>query len=362
MSDTFYTFLIAPLIEEKGIHSWYDEPELVEMLRSSGLRPGAMLDGVLSTLAGGKPANGIELPRGRQPACNHFIGESELAQELAAEESSLARTNDGSVIREIYFNNATIAPVFSLDENIRLNRFRFDGFRQTAAMFARFDRECPGVLRAVTVAGELHHYVTNLADPNSAGRFSDVQFTDYSDASIRDFSAWLRQRHTSIEEVNERFGTPFNSWADVVPPRVDVFRQPEMPFWMHMDSYTTSVPIFGWADLEEGDRIEVFLDGERLGDARYHLSRVDVYDVLPHLAGSDVGFRYELEHKGLRGGAHWIHLVVQRRNGCHLLLSRRLLKVGVGGPPGNSYPHLSSRTHPEQAWRVTSTTPRTDRL
>jgi hypothetical protein len=375
------TFLIAPLIEERGIRSWYDDPDLAEMLCKSGLQPAAMLEGVLSTLDGGKPAEGIELgytlsinvydlfskkdgwlfdpgklqffidfirdvgrPTVVNLRANHFIGESELAQELAAEESSLARTNDGSVIREIYFNNASIAPVFSLDERIPLNRFRFGGFREAAAMFARFDQECPDILRAVTVAGELHHYVTNLADPNSAGRFTDVQITDYSDASIRDFSAWLRERYT-IEEVNNRFGTPFNSWADVVPPRIDVSRHPDMPLWMHMDSYAAgSVPIFGWADLGKGDRIDVFLDGERVGETRYHLSRVDVYDVLPQLANSDVGFRYELEHKGLCRGAHAIHVIVQRKNGCRLLLSRRILQVGVAEPDsrGGSYPHLDT--------------------
>jgi hypothetical protein len=62
-----------------------------------------------------------------------------LAREFAADESSLARTNDGSVIREVYFNNATIAPVFSLEERIRLNRLRFGGFRQAVMMFAGFD-------------------------------------------------------------------------------------------------------------------------------------------------------------------------------------------------------------------------------
>lgn len=55
------TFLVAPWIEEAGIRSWYDEPELADMLRKSGLRPAAILEGVLSALDGARAADGIEL-------------------------------------------------------------------------------------------------------------------------------------------------------------------------------------------------------------------------------------------------------------------------------------------------------------
>lgn len=367
-------FLVAPLIEEDGIRSWYEDAELAEMLRKSGLRPAAMLQGFLSTLNGNGPATGVELgymlsinvydlfskdsewlfdpdkfqffidfirdvgrPVVINLRANHFVGEGELARELAADESSLARTNDGSAIREMYFSNFTFAPVFSLDERIPLNQFRFDGFRKATAMLARFDREYPGILRAVTLAGELHHFVGNLEDSNAAGRFAGVQITDYSDASIRDFAAWLRGRYASVDELNEVFGTPFASWVDVTPPRIDLTGQGGEPLWMHMDSYCAGlVPIFGWADLGDADRIEVFLDGERLGATRYHLSRMDVYDALPHLTRSDVGFRYDLDYSNLSHGLHTIHLVLQRPDGSPLLLGRRTLRVGsadAGGAP-----------------------------
>jgi Beta-galactosidase len=374
------SFLVAPWIEEMGIRSWYEDPELVEMLRKSGLTPATMLQGVLSALDGGKPAEGIELgfmlsinvydlftrketwtfdrskfqffldfmrdvgrPVVINLRANHFVGESELARELAADESSLARASDGSFIREIYFNNATFAPVFSQDEHILLNRFRFGGFREATSMLGTFDREVPGLLRAVTLAGELHHYVTNLADPTSAGRFEGMQTTDYSDASIREFGAWLRARYETVESLNERFGTSFPTWGEVVPPRVDVTKQPDAALWMHMDSYAAgSVPIFGWAELGERDRIEIFVDGECQGEARYHLSRLDVYDVLPHLASSDVGFRYELNYRSLQTGAHIIHLVVRRADGSRLLLARRSVCVGAAnsGSSAGAYAHL----------------------
>src|SRR5215471_8990596 len=120
------TFLIAPWIEEAGIRSWYDDPELAEMLRQSGLRPAAILQGVLSALDNGEARDGIEVgytlsinvydlfskieewrfdpaklqffidfigEAGRPVVinlrANHFVGESELARDLAADDSSL---------------------------------------------------------------------------------------------------------------------------------------------------------------------------------------------------------------------------------------------------------------------------------
>lgn len=374
-------FLVAPILDEEGVHSWYDDPELTEMLHSSGSTPGAMLEGVLSALDCGKPDNGIELgymltvsvydlfsrngdwvfnaakfqraidfmSDSRRPAvvnlrANHFVGESKLAQELSADDTSLARTNDGSVIRETYFDNTTFAPVFSLDSSIRLNRFRFGGFREAMRMLARFDRENPGILRAVTIAGELHHYISNLQDPNSAGRFGGIQITDYSDASIRDFAAWLGRRCESIQEVNRRFETPFASWKEVDPPRFDLSRQPDQPLWMHMDSYAAgSAPIYGWADVEVGGRIAIFVDGQHLGDARHRLSRMDVYAALPQLANGDVGFRYELDYVHLRPGRHQIHLVIQRANGDQLLLDRRAVQIGTAESADHGmYPGLDT--------------------
>lgn len=107
-----------------------------------------------------------------------------------------------------------------------------------------------------------------------------------------------------------------------------------------MDSYAAgSVPIFGWADMAAGDRIEVNLDGERLGEVRYLLSRMDVYDALPYLAGSDVGFHYELEYKHLDPSAHVIHVVVRRADGQCFLLGRRTMRI-----PGRTA--VAGRGHP----------------
>ena len=379
-------FLIAPWIEELSIRNWFDDPELVELLRKNGLTPASVLQNFLGTLESGSCRNGIEVgytlsialydlfgwsasrsdwsfdpgklnffldfirdvgrPVVINLRANHFVGQSDLARELAQDESALARTNDGSVIRETYYNNTTFAPVFSLDESIRLNRFRLGGFRRASELLAAFDKAHPRLVRAVTLAGELHHCVTNLADPTSSGRFAGVQMTDYSEASVRDFREWLRGKYTDIEQLNGLFGTPFTDWREVVPPAADLRTRSDAPGWMHMDSYCNGLlPIFGWAELQAGDKIDIFLDGRHAGRADDCLSRMDVYDHLPHLARSDVGWRHEMDYRPLPPGPHVLHLVVQRVDGSRFLVARRNISICSGSFADSGNPSVGA--HPE---------------
>ena len=72
--------------------------------------------------------------------------------------------------------------------------------------------------------------------------------TDYSPASVRDFREWLKPRYSGLGQLNDRLGTPFQTWEEVEPPRSDLRAEDAAPRWMHMDSYANGVlPIFGWA-------------------------------------------------------------------------------------------------------------------
>ena len=100
---------------------------------------------------------------------NHFVGEDPLIADLMEHESSYAHLSDGSPVKDTYFSNPVFGPTFALDDNIRLNQFRFGGFRRAAGMLAEFDREHPGILHAVTLAGELHHFLPELANLRRRG-------------------------------------------------------------------------------------------------------------------------------------------------------------------------------------------------
>ena len=134
----------------------------------------------------------------------------------------------------------------------------------------------------------------------------------YSTASVREFREWLKLRHLGLSQLNERFGTPFQTWEEVDPPRWDLRTVTNRPRWMHMDSYANGVlPVFGWAASPLDGSIDVYLNGMHVGEAEYGLSRLDVYDAIPWLPDSDIGFRFDIDYRELAAGPHVIHVVLQ---------------------------------------------------
>jgi hypothetical protein len=367
MPDRDSSFLVAPWIEVPSLHEWQKDPDTVALLQKNGLTPGLLLRNHLDSLQPSATRGPIQLgymmainvydlfakdssghwafdpsklkfftdvflevgrPVVINLRANHFVGEGPLVDELMTHDSSFALLNDNSRVQEIYYRNAIFAPTFSLDDSIPLNHYRFGGFRQATEILAAFDRLNPGVIHAVTLAGELHHFLSELADPMAAGRFEGARMTDYSPASVRYFREWLKLRHVGVGQLNDRFGTPFQTWEDVEPPRHDLRAEPDGPRWMHMDSYVNGVlPIFGWvASLSDGI-INVYLDGVHVGEADYGLSRLDVYEAIPWLRDGDIGFRFDLDYRSL-SGPHIIHVVLQSSDGRRFLLGRRSIVIG----------------------------------
>jgi hypothetical protein len=280
---------------------------------------------------------------------NHFVGEGPLVDELITHESSFARLNDDSTVKEIYYRNAVFAPTFSLDDSIPLNHYRFGGFRQVIDLLVAFDRKNPGMIHAITLAGEIHHFLAELADPGAAGKFDGARMTDYSPASVRDFRDWLKLRHVSLGRLNERFGTPFESWEEVSPPRHNLSTEDTAPRWQHMDSYANGIlPVFGWATPPLDGVLDVYLNGAHLGEAEYGLSRLDVYEAIPWLRDSDIGFRFDLDFRALAAGPHLIHVVLQRDDGRRFLVGRRSIVIGdrkTSSTPG-AFPGLDDLPEP----------------
>jgi hypothetical protein len=365
--------LVAPWIEVPSLHEWHKDPATVALLERNSLTIGVLLQNHLDALQPRHTAGPIQLgymmainvydlfvrnPEGQwtfdesqvkfftdlflevgRPVvinlrANHFVGEGPLPVELMTRESSFARLNDGSPVQESYYFNAIFAPTFSLDESIPLNHYRFGGFRRAVEMLVDFDRRHPGILHAITLAGEIHHFLSELADPTVAGRFDDSRMTDYSPASVNDFRQWLKLRYTGIGQLNSRLGTPFQNWEEVEPPRVDLRNQPGGLRWMHMDSYGNGLlPLFGWAAGPLHGALFVYLNGMNIGQAEYGLNRLDVYEAIPAFENSDIGFRFDLDYRKMAAGPHVIHVVLQRDDGRRFLVGRRSIIIGDRNTP-----------------------------
>ena len=379
MPDRDSSFLVAPWIEVGSLNQRYRGSYALTLLQKNGLTPGLLLQNHLDSL---QPRNArgpirlgytlainvydlfaknssgrwtfdpsrmnfftdLFLEVGRPVVinlrANHFVGEGPLVDELMTHESSFACLNDGSRVQEVYYENAVFAPTFSLDDSIPLNHYRFGGFRQAMQMLVAFDRRHPGIIQAITLAGELHHFLSELADPMAAGRFEGARMTDYSPASVRDFREWLKPRYAGLAQLNDRLGTPFQTWEEVEPPRCDRRTDPDAPRWQHMDSYSNGMlPIFGWAAALADGVLDVYLNGVPVGEAEYGLNRLDVYEAIPWLRDSDIGFRFDLDYRGLAAGPHVIHVVAQC-DGRRFLVGRRFVIMGERAappPPENSF-------------------------
>jgi len=384
MSERSSSFLVAPWFEIPSLRRWGQASDAVGILHRYSLTLDLLLQNFLDSLQppGGQSAGDLPVELGytvsiniydlfsknssgqwqfdtarmeffidlfrrvERPVvvnlrANHFVGEDPLVGELMAHESSFARLNDGSPVKEIYYSNAVFAPNFSLDESLPLNRYRFEGFRRAAAILAEFDRWHPGVIRAVTLAGELHHFLPELANPMAAGQFENVRMTDYSAESVRDFAAWLQPRHHTVAQLNERFGTAFASWEEIEPPRWNLRVRNDAPAWSHIDSYANGcLPVFGWVRPPVTGSLTVYLDGVPVGQAEYGLSRLDVYDAVPGLADSDVGFRFDLDYRRIAPGRHVLHVVLENEPGRRFLVGDRRIVIArhFGQEPESLHP------------------------
>ena len=164
--------------------------------------------------------------------------------------------------------------------------------------------------------------------------------TDYSPDSVREFIAWLKTRYSTLEKLNQRFQTCFPTWEEVEPPRFDFRANPEAPAWSHMDSYANGeLPVFGWAKPFPG-AITIYLDASPFGRAECGLSRLDVYDAVPTLEVSDVGFRCAFDYRTLAPGPHVLHVVIEREDGRKFRMGVR--KFHIAGEPQGTLDGIDS--------------------
>lgn len=243
---------------------------------------------------------------------NHFSASEKAKTEAAiakADSSSMMQLSDGKVPIDGYFSSKIYPWAINADGSL-IDKIRKSAMDEVLSQICSLDENDKNKIRAVTVLGEVHYTFPDFF--SGMGYKGKMQITDYSSGSIKRFQKYLAQKYNSIEALNNRLGSEYKSFEEIYPPSKDINTDHLSSFFEHMD-YASSgkLAIYGWAAGKDGKpaKIKVFVDAKDAGYAETGLNRMDVYQAIPSLGTSAVGYRYYLDFRNLSYGIHTVDIV-----------------------------------------------------
>ena len=238
-------------------------------------------------------------------AANHFDTQGPLSAELAKDKRNLLLLANGTPPVTTYFGYAVIPFTLQTDESIPVNHYRFEALRYVAQKVAKLPANVQKRIIAVTLAGELHHMFPDFE--NGMGVFDKTSVTDYSPVSVAQFKAWLGQKYKTIGAFNQATGFSFENFGAIPMPAKNIRTDQLTTFAEHYDGFAPGkLPVSGWLSDPDGkiDKLELFIDGQRIADIPRELNRLDVYRAVEEIKTPNLGFRYDYAYDQLPVGRH----------------------------------------------------------
>lgn len=253
---------------------------------------------------------------------NHFDSKGPLSTELSKDPRNLMLLKSGDPPTDDYFGNSVIPFTLLTDESIPVNHYRFEALRYIGRMISGLPQEVKDRIIAITMAGEVHQMFPDFT--NGTSEYDDFQVTDYSPNSIKKFRLWLEKKYGTIEKMNDKFGSVYNSFNDVFPPSKNINKEKLNSYTEHYDAYAAGViPISGWVwDPETKiENLILYVDGIKVNDIKQGYNRLDVYRAVEEVTDPNVGFRYDLDYRDIAPGRHNAQ-VVAKINGQLFLMDQ----------------------------------------
>lgn len=238
-------------------------------------------------------------------AANHFDTQGPLSEELARDKRNLLLLANGAPPDTSYFGYAVTPFTLLTDETIPVNHYRFEALRYVAQKVARLPAAVQNRIIAVTLAGELHQMFNDFE--NGMGVFEKASVTDYSPASAAEFKSWLSKKYRTVEAFNKTTGFTFADFGAIPLPGKNIRTDSLTSFAEHYDGFADGVlPVSGWLWTAEGqvEKLELYVDGQRVADVPRGLNRLDVYRAVEEIKTPNVGFRYDYAFDKLPVGRH----------------------------------------------------------
>ncbi|WP_255440782.1 beta-galactosidase [Caenimonas sedimenti] len=266
-------------------------------------------------------------------AANHFDSQGPLAQALARDRGNLMLLANGQPPATDYFGYQVAPFTLLTDPAIPVNAYRFEALRLLASRLAALPPAVQGRLVGVALGGELHHLFPDFS--GGMGMHDTPRVTDFGEASVRQFRAWLARKYGGIDKLNAAAGTAFGSFDAVAPPARNALVDSGVPRWQHYDgSAGGKLALRGW--LWDPDhrvqRLELRVDGRAWAEIERGFNRLDVYRAVADVQDPNVGFRHDLDFSSWPAGNYRLQVVAHSATGEHALADRLLV---VGGTPAS---------------------------
>ena len=247
----------------------------------------------------------------------HFPSGAAIEPELAADANNLAWLPTGPMARDKYYG-LDITPWSVARTDNGITQRRLQAISAIAAALCQQPASVRERLAAITLLGETHQLFPSF----EAGMGFDKPYrvSDYSAQSIADFQAALAQHFgDDIGALNRALGgSRFTDFKQVQPPQHDIRQEPTLPLWQHLDSYADGrLVIAGWQapDARLNGWLRLYLNGRQVARVQASLARQDVLAALPDIGTAEVGWRHDLDFRGLPSGDYQLSVLAEATDG-----------------------------------------------
>ncbi|MWP62877.1 beta-galactosidase [Gilliamella sp. Pas-s25] len=243
---------------------------------------------------------------------NHFsVSQNSHIEDMIAklDSRSLMKLSDGTVPVDKYFASR-IYP-WSINSNQSLiDKVRKSTLTEILTQICEMSSSDKNKIWSVTTLGEVHYTFPNFF--SGMGYKEKMKLTDYSMDSVERFRVYLIDKYKTINKLNDKLNSNFNSFDEIIPPSKDIMSDHLNNFFEHLNYESSGkLTLYGWADLgkNKSSKIKIYVDGTDVGYAEIGLNRMDVYQAIPTLETSDVGYRYYLDFRNMSHGIHSVDIV-----------------------------------------------------
>ena len=271
---------------------------------------------------------------------------------LAGDPRNLAASALGPMAKDKYYFVDVYPWTIATTEN-GITRFREMAIARFVDAMCALPQADRRKIRGVTVLGELHHFHADFQAGMGVG--GPYVVSDYSAASVDGFRAFLAQRFGDIGALNRAIGEDFASFDAVQPPRRDLRLEPQQRLSEHIDSAAHGMlPLTGWAvdslrPPGEPAWIRVYRSGTLIARVPARYGRQDVLQAKPSLGTADVGWRFDMDFRGLPPGQYRLDFVAERPDGTLAGLGHRRIAImdrtraSAAAPPSEPLPAMTDR-------------------